>query len=296
MQKLVADYLLLLVLALVWSVSFLLIKIGVANIGPITLTAARMTIAAAILVGGLVLTKTGLPLHPRALLLYLVVGVVGNTFPFILIGWGELHVDSSLAAIMMGIMPLTTFVLAHYFIPQEPITARKALGIGVGFGGLVLLVGWSALGGIGAHVLGQLAVLGGAISYGITTVFVRTQPDFPKFQMATGAVVAGMATSLPLAFYLENPLSMTPTAESVWAALLLGVFSTALASLIYFRVIRNLGATTFSQLNYVVPVLGSIWGVIILGEWLQARALIALALVLGGIYLVQTDRRSGVRR
>lgn len=294
-QKHLADYLLLLVLAVVWSVSFLLIKVAVASIAPVTLTAARMCIASAMLAGGLVLGGQGLPLHRRALLVYFVVGFFGNTFPFILISWGETHVDSSLAAIMMGVMPITTFILAHFFIPQETITARKAFGVMLGLGGLLLLVGSSALRGLGAHALGQLAVLGGAISYGITAVFVRAQPDFPKFEMATGAVVAGMLTSLPLAFYLEEPLLMTPSVAAIWCAVALGVFSTGMASLIYFRVIRNLGAVTFSQLNYAVPVLGSIWGVLWLNEWLQARMLVALALVIIGIYFVQGKRGDAAR-
>ncbi len=287
MRNNITDYLLLLLLALIWSTSFLLIKVGVGSIAPFTLTAGRMTIAAAVLVLCLVIRKTGIPLNRRALLLYLVVGVVGNTLPFVLISWGETHIDSSLAAIMMGIMPIITFVLAHYFLPDEPMTARKVLGVCLGFGGLLTLVGVSALAGIGAQIWGQLAVLGGAISYGITTVFVRTQPEFPRLQMATGAVLVGMATSIPLAFLLENPLAMTPSIEGVVAMLALGVFSTALAALIYFRVIRNLGATTFSQLNYMIPILGSIWGVLLLSELLPVRMLIALALVLTGIYFTQ---------
>ena len=288
MRNHITDYLLLLLLALIWSASFLLIKIGVGSIGPVTLTAARMIIAAAVLGVYLAIRKTGIPLGGRALLLYGVVGFVGNTLPFILISWGETHIDSSLAAIMMGIMPITTFVLAHYFIPDEPMTGRKVFGVCLGFGGLLTLVGWSVLAGVGgANVLGQLAVLVAAISYAATTVFVRTQPTFPGFQMAAGAVLAGMVTSIPLAFVLEDPLAMRPTFESMQALLLLGVFPTALAALLYFRLIRNLGATTFSQLNYVIPIFGSLWGVILLGELLQARMLTALGLVLTGIYFIQ---------
>ncbi len=287
MRNRIPDYLLSLLLALIWSASFMLIKVGVASVPPITLTAARMTIASALLGLYLLARRTGLPLNARALLLYLVVGFFGNTLPFALIGWGEIHIDSSLAAILIGIMPITTFVLAHYFLPDEPMTARKVFGVCLGFGGLLTLVGWSALGGIGANVLGQLAVLAAAACYGITTVFVRTQPAFAGFQMAAGAMVAGMLTSIPLAFLLEDPLAATPTGESVQAILLLGAFPTALAALIYFRVVRNLGASTFSQINYIIPIMGSLWGVFLLGELLQSRMLAALALVLVGIYFVQ---------
>ena len=284
------DYLLLLSLSLIWSTSFLLIKIGVDSIEPVTLTAGRMTIAALVLLLCLAVKKTGLPLNRRALLLYFVVGFMGNTMPFTLISWGETHISSSLAAIMMGIMPITTFVLAHYFIPDEPITMRKAFGLCLGFSGLLTLVGWSVLVSVGgANVLGQLSVLIAAISYGVTIVFVRTQPAFPGLQMATGVVLAGAMTSIPLAFLLEDPLSMTPDIKGIQSLLLLGLFPTALAALIYFRVLRNLGAVTFGQINYAIPIFGSLWGVIFLDELLQARMLVALALVLTGVYFIQTQ-------
>ncbi len=291
MQNLRKDYLLLLLLALIWSVSFLLIKIGVATIEPVTLTAVRMTIGAAVLVPCLLIQKIGLPLNKRALWLYLVVGFMGNTMPFILISWGETRIDSSLAAILMGIMPIVTFVLAHYFIPDEPMTMRKVFGLCLGVGGLLTMVGWSVLAGAGsANLLGQLSVLAGAISYGITTVFVRTQPAFAGIQMATGALLAGAAIGIPLAFFLEEPLSMTPSIQSIQALVLLGVFPTALAALIYFRVLHRLGAMTFSQLNYIIPIFGSLWGVLLLGELLHARMLIALIFVLGGVYLIRSRR------
>lgn len=291
MRNHTTDYLLLLLLALIWSASFLLIKIGVATIGPVTLTAARMVIASVLLLLCLAVMRTGIPLHRRALALYFAVGFMGNTLPFILIGWGEIHIDSSLAAIMMGVMPITTFVLAHYFVPDEPMTARKVIGIGLGCGGLLTLVGWSALAGIGAHALGQLAVLAAAVCYGVVTVFVRTQPAFGGVQTAAGVVIVGMLTSVPLAFVLEDPLSFAPDAAGIIAALLLGVFPTALASLLYFRVIRNLGATTFSQLNYAIPVFGGLWGVLLLGERLEPRMLAALGFVLAGVYFIQSKTR-----
>lgn len=285
------DYLLLLLLAMVWSASFFLIKIGVGSIPPITLTAVRMSVAGVVLAGYLAIRKTGIPLNPRALLLYAVVGFMGNTLPFILIGWGETHIDSSLAAVLMGIMPITTFILAHYFVPDEPATMRKIFGVCLGFGGLLTLVGWSALAGVGgATILAQLSVLAAATSYGITTVFVRTQPPFAGLQMASGAVFVGIITAIPLAFLFESPMTMQATRASITAVILLGVFPTAFAALAYFRLIRNLGATTFSQLNYAIPIFGSLWGVLLLGEILQVRMLVALALVLAGVYFIRPRR------
>ena len=227
-------------------------------------------------------------MHKDALLMYAVVGVMGNTLPFMLISQGELTADSSMTAILMGCMPICTFVLAHFFLHDEPMTKRKTIGVGFGFCGLLTLIGFSALKNIDGGAIGEIIILCGAISYAITTVFVRSQPSFSGFQMAAGAALFATVTSIPMAFIFEDPLNATPSRESLVAIILLAVFATAIASVIYFKVIRSLGATTFSQINYIIPVLGSIWGVLLLGEVLEFKILLALAMVLCGIYLIQS--------
>ncbi len=265
-----------------------MIKIGVQTVGPITLTAIRLTLASIILCLFLLYKGERIPLHKEALLLYLVVGLLGNTLPFLLISSGEVYIDSVMAAILMGCMPICTFVLAHFFVQEEPMTFRKSLGVFLGFMGLITLVGISAFKGLSGNTFGEILVLCGAVSYAVTTVFVRTQPSFKGYQMAAGVSVVAALTGLPLAFIFEDPLSISPSRESLAAILALAIFATAIASLIYFEVIRALGATTFAQINYIIPVLGSIWGVLFLGEVLEIRVLFALGFVLCGIYLIQS--------
>ncbi len=291
MRDNITDYGLLLLLAVIWSTSFLLIKIGVDSIPPFTMTAARLTIAALIFCAFLGIKREWIPMHPKALLLYFVSGILGNSLPFVLISWGEIFISSSLTAISMGIMPISTFILAHFFIADEPITPRKSLGVAFGFCGLITLVGVTALTGLGDHVVGQLAVLGGALSYSFSVVFVRSQPSFSGYKMAAGMNISAALTSLPLAFLIEDPLSLIPTTDSLYAVLALAIFPTAIASLIYFRVLKNLGATIFAQINYLIPVLGGLWGVWVLGEILSWNTFAALFLVLCGIYFIQTKSR-----
>lgn len=285
------DYLLLGVLALIWSTSFLLIKIGVTGMEPFTLTAIRLVIAAGVLLLVLRLSGRRLVVTRPAVRLYAFVGVLGNALPFSLISLGEVTVTSSMAAVLMGIMPVATFVLAHLLIPSEPMTARKFVGVSLGFGGLIALVGMSALGTIGSDPLGQLAVLGGALCYALTAVYVRIHGMFGTLEAATGAGLVAAAAGILFAFWLEDPLTMTPTAPALWAAVILGAVHTALAALIYFRTIRNLNAVTFAQINYLIPVLGSIWGILLLGESFGPNVVMALCLVLAGIYFVQPRRR-----
>ena len=281
------DYSLLGLLALIWSTSFLLIKIAIGSLGPFTLTAIRLVLAAVLLASLMLARGKLLPLHGGAIRLYLVVGVLGNTLPFSLISLGEVYIDSSLAAILMGIMPISTFLLAHVFIPSESMTGRKVFGVSLGVAGLLTLVGLSAFSSIGAHLGGQLIVLGGALCYSVTTVFVRSQPAFDGVQMATGAGIVAALTCVPLAFILEQPLQMQPTEGALLSAVTLGLLHTAVAALIYFRIIHNLGAVTFAHINYLIPVLGSIWGVLLLSETVTWNTWIALGLVLIGIYFIQ---------
>ncbi len=295
MRNHITEYVFLLLLAIIWSASFLLIKIGVETIPPFTLTACRLGVAALIFCLYLALRGEGIPLHPQALLLYAVTGLLGNSLPFVLISWGEIHISSSLTAICMGIMPLSTFVLAHLFIATEPMTKRKSLGLGLGFSGLMMLVGVSALSGIGEHLLGTLSVSAGALCYSLVTVFVRLQPSFSPHKMATGTTLCAALFSIPLAFLIEDPLLVRPSASSFVAVLTLAVFPTAIAAILYFRIIRVLGATVFSQINYLIPILGSLWGALLLSESLGREMLLSLALVLCGIYLIQSKRRSSKR-
>ncbi len=280
------DYGMFALLALIWGSSFMLIKIGVESISPVTVTAGRLSIAAIILISILLVSRQRLPLHRQALKLYFFVGFFGNVLPYTLIGWGEVSIDSSLAAILMGIMPISTFVLAHLALPDEPMTKRRTLGVSLGFCGLITLVGLSALSGLGSSIPSQIAVLGGAISYSVTTIFVRRQPVFSGLEMATGVMIAGALMSLLLMLIYEHPFSINPDVDGLISVAMLGIFPTALATLMYFRVIRNLGATFFSQINYLVPIVGSLLGVIVLDERLYARMAIALLLVLSGIWLI----------
>ncbi len=290
------DYLLLGLLALIWSTSFILIKIGVASVGPFTLTSVRLWVAAAVLMVLLLITGRRLSFSRQTIQLYLVIGLLGNTLPFSLISLGEVTVSSSMAAVLMGIMPISTFVLAHIFIPAEPMSGRKLFGVLMGFSGLIALVGMSALGAVGSEPLGQLAVLSGALCYSLSAVYVRQRGMSGSVEAATGVSIVAALASVPLAFWLEDPTTMQPSVGAIWATLALGAIHTAVAALIYFRTIRSLGAVVFAQINYLIPVLGSIWGVLLLGESLGWRVVLSLGLVLGGIYFVQPRRTARSER
>ena len=228
------DYTLLFVIGLIWSASFLFIKIAVVTIPPYTLTACRLGIAILPLAFYSLLRGNRLPTDLKSWAIFAFIGLFGNALPFTLISWGETYINSGLAAVLMGIMPVSTALLAHMFIPGESFTVRKGFGIALSFGGLLTLVGLGALSGYSTLALAQLAVLAGAMSYAVTTVFVRRYAHLPGPTMSLGAIFMGFLWVLPLSLAIDQPWTLDPDFAGISSLLMLGLFSTALATIFYF--------------------------------------------------------------
>jgi drug/metabolite transporter (DMT)-like permease len=283
---------LLVLLAAIWSSSFMLIKVAVAEIPPFSLATGRMALASVLLLAWALRGEERIPMKARYLGIYLFMGFFGNALPFTLIGWGELTVDSGLAAILMGIMPITTAILAHFFVGNEPLVPTRAVGAAVGLTGLVVLVGWDILDQLGNELLAQLAVLGGAVSYAVNTVFARRHVGIPGKVLAAGSMTAGTLLLIPITLLVESTPIQVPSFTPLMAMILLGILPTGLAALLYFRLVKSLGASGFSQVNYLIPLMGVAWGVLLLGEEPGLREATALVLILTGVALVNRRRNS----
>lgn len=283
---------LLFLLAMIWSSSFMFIKVAVEHISPITLSFGRVALAAVVVGIYSVVRGDGLPRGGKTWLAACVVGIIGNALPFSLIHWGEQEVDSGLTAILMGVMPVTVALMAHFATRSDRLTGRRALGIATGFFGLVVLFGWQAVGGFGTALLAQAAIVSAALSYAVTTVFVRRVSHLTGSPMAIATLVCGASMLLPLALVFEQPFELSPDWRSLSSLLMLGVFSTGVATLMYFRLIRTLGATTFAQINYLIPMMGVGWGALVLGEKPGIREAVALLLILIGVALVNQPKKN----
>ncbi|MCP5373034.1 MAG: EamA family transporter [Hyphomicrobiales bacterium] len=283
------PYLMLLALALLWSSSFAAIKVAVATVPPVLLTAARILLAAAVLWGYARLRGVSLPGRGGAWVTLFFIGLFGNTAPFFLIAWGETTIGSGLAAILMAFMPIATVLLAHVFTADERINTLRAAGVGAGMTGVVVLIGVDALEGLGGSVWAQVAVAGGGICYAIANVLAKRLPPLPPESRAAGTMVCAAAQMVPVALVLAPPLAGLPgPAEMGWglaAVAYLGLFPTALAAIILFKLIDRKGATFLSQVNYLIPALGVVWGVTLLGETVATHQVVALALILLGVGL-----------
>ena len=284
------DYLRLLLLSAIWGSSFLFIKLAVAEIPPMTLVAARLGLAALALLLFLAATGRRLPRGWGIWRGFLVVAVIGNVVPFFLINWGEVTVDSSLAAILLATVPLATVVLAHAFAPDERLTPLKGLGVAVGFGGIVVLVGPDALAGFGREAVSQFAIVGAACCYAATGVFVRRSRliELPAAVTAAGVLVTAAVVAVPLALVVDRPWELpAPSTGALLALAVLALLCTSAAFLILFRLLATTSATFVSLLNYLAPVFGVLWGALLLGEALHLEVLGALALILLGLVLTQ---------
>lgn len=277
------DYLLLMLLGLTWGGSFLLIKLAVATIPPLTVVAGRIVIGAAVL--GLLAWWRGakLPRDRASWSKLFVMGTLGTMLPFALITWGETRIDSGLAAILMSFVPIGAIVLAHVFQHDERLTGGKIVGVMLGAAGIVVLVGPSALAGLGDELVAQLVVLAAALCYSGNTIVARRLGSLSPDIVSIGMLLAAGAIAVPAAVVIDRPWQLEPSSLSLVALLLLGVLSTALGYVLLFAVVARAGAGFAAFNNFLVPPVGVAWGVALLGEQPGPNALIALALILAGL-------------
>ncbi len=282
---------LLFLLASIWGSSFMAIKVGVETIPPLTLAAARVMLASVVLWGFARLRGESLPRGGRIWLYCFLIGVIGNGLPFTLINWGEERIDSGLAAILMAVMPLATVVMAHFFTVGDRMTPAKLAGVVIGFGGVVVLVGPEAVKGLGGDVWRQLAVSGGAVSYAVAAILARNMPPAPLIARSAAVMIVASLVMAPLALAFEAPWTLTPSPEALLAGAYLGLIPTALATIILFHLLQSRSASFIAPINYLIPVFGVFWGVVVLGEGVSPRAAAALAVILAGMAIAQYQRR-----
>ena len=271
--------------AFLWGIAFLFVKVAVQSIPPLTLVVTRVGLAAIILY--LILRAQGRKLPPFGMIWFhfAAVGLLYNATPYALLAWGQQYIDSALAAMFIGATPLITMVLAHLFTSDDHFTLAKVTGIALGFAGLVAFLGPALVDGIQATTWGLLAALTAAISYGVAIVYAKqTLQGLPPLVGPAAQLTMATVFLLPLALLLERPYTLPlPSWSALGSLLMLAVFSTALAFYIYYRAMEKVSASTISMVVYLVPVVATIAGVVVLGEQLSWNVYFGFALIIGGI-------------
>jgi drug/metabolite transporter (DMT)-like permease len=284
------EWLLLVVLSLLWGGSFFFAEVALAELPPMTVVLARIGLAALAL--NLLVLASGrrLPRSPRLWGAFLVMGALNNLLPFSLIVWGQTQIASGLAAILNATTPLFTVVLAHVLTRDERLTPARLAGVAAGLAGVVLMIGPAALGGAGAGVLAQLACLAAALCYALAGIFGRRFRGQPPLITATGQVSAGALMVLPLALLADQPWTLPAPGAMTFAALAgLALLSTALAYVIYFRILAAAGATNLLLVTFLIPISALLLGTWLLHEMVMPRQLAGMALI--GLGLAAIDGR-----
>ena len=282
-----------LVLILIWGSAYTMVGVGVDYITPIWLVAYRLVLGAILVTIYAYVKGQKLPkLTDERWRWYFVLGMTGSVIPFFLLSTGQLNVDSGITAIIVGVMPLMTIVLAHFFA-NEILNTTKLLGFVVGFLGIVVLFlpdnlslelvsNWQA----------QLLIVIAAFCYAITAVLAKRAPETSSsigaammlICAAPVAVIAGVMTGVP---------TQMPPMIGIWMAIGLGVGSTAIATILYLYVIQETGPSTMAKINYFVPLASVIFGVWLLGEDFTWRTIISFAVIVLGVMI--SRRGEGVK-
>jgi drug/metabolite transporter (DMT)-like permease len=279
-------------LGLIWGSSFLWIKIAVAEVGPFMLVSFRLLFGLVGLLAIMLLSKRGFARDRGTWLKFLFMAVINTAIPFTLISWGETKIDSALASILNGTVPLFTIVIAHFWLHDEKISFGRMVGLIIGFIGVVVLVSRD-LNPEGLHgdLIGQLAVLLAAIFYATAITFSRKhlRGQNPLIQAASTLLIADSVMWL-ITPAVEKPMVL-PTLPITWLAIAwLGLLGTCTAYLLFFSLINAWGATRASLVTYVFPVVGLILGIIFLNEQADWRLLVGSALVIVSVLAVNFNQ------
>lgn len=280
-----ANWLSIAVLGVIWGGTFMVVSLALRGYGPLTVACARTTLGAVTLLALMAVLRR--PGPPRAALGHLLaIGVLNTALPFALLAWGQQYVPSAFAGISMAALPLFVLPLAHVFT-DETLTARRALGVALGFCGAVVLVGPGVLRiGTGAEPLGQIACIIATLSYACGSILTRSCPPVDPVTLASSTLVVGAVVLIPAMLLVEG-LPGWAGAQAGWAILFLGFVPTAFAALLRVTVIRSAGNVFMTLVNYQVPLWSVLFGWGILSEALPPRFLAALALILGGLAISQ---------
>lgn len=295
-KGLAREIALLLVLSTLWGASYSFIKVGVQSIPPVTLIAMRTLIAGTLLI--LVIRWRGLVLPSDATTWrrFFVQACLNSVVPFTLIAWGQQTTDATLATILNSTSPIFTFLLTTLVTRHEVVTRRRLVGVSAGFAGICLIVGVQALEGLGRELWAQLAIVAATVCYAGAAILGKGFKGLDPIVPAAGSLICGASILVPASLVFEQPWTVTPSLDSVLALLALSVFSTALAFVIYFRLVQTLGSVGTTAQAYLRVPIGVAIGIMFLGEQLSATGFIGLVCIIAGVAAMTLPERLAAPR
>lgn len=281
------NWALLLLLGTLWGGSYFFARIAVSEMPPLMLVMFRVSIAALVLQAFLAVRgpsfRIALPLAGS----FFVLALLNNVIPFSLIFMGQTEVGAGLASVLNATTPFWTAILANMLTADEKLTPVKLTGIAFGIAGTGVMIGPGLLNGLGGPLWAKLALIGGAVSYGLAFIYGRRFRGVPPTLVATGQLTASTVIMIPLVLTLYGPGNLFSFSGSIWAAVIgLAVLSTAFAYLIYFRVLASAGATNASLVTFLNPVSAIVLGSLVLGERLAPFEIAGMVLIATGLIII----------
>ena len=283
------EWMLLVLLSVVWGGSFFFNGIALQEFPTLSIVTARVGLAALALLFLMKMLGQGIQLNRQILKAFFGMSFLNNVVPFSLIVWGQQHIASGVASILNATTPLFTMLVAHWFTTDEKINPRRLLGVLTGMGGVGLMMGLDSMESSGFHLLGQSAILLAAFSYGLAGVYGKrfAQLEIPPLATATGQLCSSSMILIPLTLWIDQPWTMAmPSIEGMGSLLGIALLSTALAYVIYFRLLKTAGATNLLLVTLLIPVSAIILGVFLLDESLEPQHLSGMAVISLGLLIM----------
>jgi drug/metabolite transporter (DMT)-like permease len=279
-------WILLVTLSLLWGGSYLSARVAAPVVPAFTLVLARVVLAALTLHIVLALSGSRMPLDRRSVTDFAVMGLLNNVIPFTLIFYGTSTIGAGLASILNATTPIFTALVAHAFTSDDKLSANKIVGVILGFTGVAVMLGIGALATLGGDILAEIACLLAAVSYAFSTLWARRFRGRPPMQTATGQLTMAAVLVLPLSLAIDAPWTLPmPSGEVIAAILFLAFFATALAYIIFFRILTLAGSNVM-LVTFLVPVSAIVLGVIFLGEHLEAHHWAGMTLIMIGLVAI----------
>src|SRR5579883_1003703 len=280
------EWAMLLALSVLWGGSFFFVGVAIKELPPFTIVLLRVGLAALALNAIVFALGLRMPRESAVWRAFLGMGLLNNVAPFCLIVWGQSHIQSGLAAILNATTPLATVILAHVLTKDEKISGGRLAGVLFGLAGVAIMIGPEALRGIGAGLVAESAILLAAISYACAGIYGRrfARIGVAPLLTATGQVTVSTVVLAPLALIADRPWALAPPSPAAWGAVIaVATLSTALAYVLYFRILASAGATNLLLVTFLIPVSAIALGALVLGERLDPRHFLGMALIGAGL-------------
>ncbi|MEL7469355.1 MAG: DMT family transporter [Pseudomonadota bacterium] len=287
------EYLLLALLALLWGASYLFLKVALAEIPPVTLIAVRVTIAALFLMLVMRVRSEHMPRDRRSWRMLLIQSFLNAIGAWIILAWGQQFVSAGLGSVLNSTSPIFVFFITLLLTRHEVVSWRKLIGACLGVLGVLVIVGTDALAGLGREVAGQIAVLISAMLYACAAIYGKRFTHLSATATAAGTMIWAMVILVPLSLWIDRPWLLRPSLNAIAAAGLLGLFSTGLALLIYFRLLKTLGSLGTASQSFLRAGVGVLLGITFLGETLTTTLALGVCIAILGVALINwpTARR-----